>query len=89
MLAKWIDSHPERRKLGNGYYAILAFITKFSYAIATLITFPLIEVPSFSTPKNIEITLRVVYCVLPCAFKIIAALIIFVWYKINNSKILT
>lgn len=79
LLAKWIDSYPERRELGNGYYAILAFIGKFSFAIATIISFPLISYSSHTI--NLEMALRLVYCILPCLAKFLAALIILIWYK--------
>ncbi|MED7788526.1 MFS transporter [Francisella sp. 19X1-34] len=78
LLAKWIDSYPERRELGNGYYAILAFIGKLSFAIATIITFPII---SYSTPENLDTILRLIYCILPCLAKVLAALIILIFYK--------
>lgn len=81
LLAKWIDSYPERKELGNGYYAMLTFIAKFSYAIATIITFPIINSSFASDSDNLEISLRFVYCVLPCLCKLIAAAIIFSWYK--------
>ncbi|AEB28748.1 MFS transporter [Francisella hispaniensis] len=81
LLAKWIDSCPERKELGNGYYAILAFIAKFSYAIATVITFPLINTSFSSDIDNLNIVLKFIYCVLPCIMKLSAALIIFIWYK--------
>ncbi|WP_191092466.1 MFS transporter [Francisella sp. XLW-1] len=81
LLAKWIDSYPERKELGNGYYAMLAFITKFSYAIATIITFPLINSSFSSNTENLEISLRFIYCVLPCLCKLLATGIIFLWYK--------
>ncbi|WP_325073229.1 MFS transporter [Francisella tularensis] len=81
LLAKWIDNYPERKELGNGYYALLAFIAKFSYAIATLITLPLIDSSYSTDPDNLNMILRIVYCVLPCIMKLSAALIIFIWYK--------
>ncbi|MBK2239624.1 hypothetical protein IBE03_03365, partial [Francisella tularensis] len=81
LLDKWIDNYPERKELGNGYYALLAFIAKFSYAIATLITLPLIDSSYSTDPDNLNMILRIVYCVLPCIMKLSAALIIFIWYK--------
>ncbi|AJI57540.1 major Facilitator Superfamily protein [Francisella philomiragia] len=81
LLAKWIDSYPERKELGNGYYAMLTFIAKFSYAIATIITFPIINSSFASDSANLEISLRFVYCILPCLFKLVAAGVIFLWFR--------
>ncbi|AHB98433.1 hypothetical protein [Francisella orientalis] len=60
---------------------MLTFIAKFSYAIATIITFPIINSSFASDSANLKIALRFVYCVLPCLCKLIAAAIIFLWYK--------
>lgn len=64
LLAKWIDN-PNRRELGNGYYAILAFIGKFCFALATIIALPILNTQiNSSSTSNLEVTIKIVYCVL-------------------------
>lgn len=68
LLAQFID-HPKRRHLGNGFYALLAFIGKFSFALATLIALSLLEKSTLSI-----LTIKILYCLLPCFFKLLAAI---------------
>ncbi len=81
LLAKWIDSN-NRRSLGNGYYAMFAFIGKFCFALATIVALPLLQTQlSSSSIQNLEYTIKVVYCVIPCVVKFIAMLILILWSK--------
>jgi len=86
LLAKWIDCD-ERRNLGNGYYAILAFLGKFCFALATIIALPLLNSQLENSSDNLEITLKIIYCIMPCIAKLVAAVILFIWYK--KSKYLS
>ena len=80
LLAKWIDCD-NRRKLGNGYYAILAFLGKFCFALATIIALPLLNHQLNSPNGNINLTLQIIYCIFPCTAKLAAAIVLFIWYK--------
>ncbi|MFC4892833.1 MFS transporter [Pseudofrancisella aestuarii] len=81
LLAKWIDN-PKRRELGNGYYAILAFIGKFCFALATIIALPILNTQiNSSSTSNLEVTIKIVYCVFPCIAKFSAAIVLLLWYK--------
>lgn len=85
LLAKWIDCD-ERKKLGNGYYAILAFLGKFCFALATIIALPLLNSQLESSSNHLEIILKIIYCVMPCIAKLGAAIVLFIWFKDSNLK---
>ncbi|MFT4693887.1 MAG: GPH family glycoside/pentoside/hexuronide:cation symporter [Francisella sp.] len=80
LLAKWIDCD-KRRNLGNGYYALLAFLGKFCFALATIIALPLLNHQLNSADGNIRLTLQIIYCIFPCIAKLAAAVVIFIWYR--------
>lgn len=80
LLAKWIDCK-ERKNLGNGYYAILAFLGKFCFALATIIALPLLNSQLNSPNGDIQTTLKVIYCIFPCIAKLGAAIVLFIWIK--------
>jgi Na+/melibiose symporter-like transporter len=83
LLAKWIDCD-KRRNLGNSYYAILAFMGKFCFALATIIALPILNSQLNSSGDNLEITLKFIYCIMPCLAKSAAAIVILIWYKNTN-----
>jgi Na+/melibiose symporter-like transporter len=80
LLAKWIDCK-ERKNLGNGYYAILAFLGKFCFALATIIALPILNSQLNTTNADITLTLKIIYCVFPCIAKLLAAVVLLVWYR--------
>ncbi|TNF69753.1 MAG: sugar:cation symporter [Gammaproteobacteria bacterium] len=81
LLAKWIDE-PRRVHLGNGYYALLSFIGKFSFAIATVITLPWLELDFNAVTILDKVTLiKVLYCLMPILFKLIGVCILIAWLK--------
>ncbi|MGQ4004644.1 MFS transporter [Francisellaceae bacterium CB52] len=84
LLAKWIDCE-KRRNLGNGYYAILAFLGKFCFALATIITLPLLNSQLDNSSENLETTLKIIYCAMPCIAKLGAAIVLFIWFKTKNK----
>ena len=83
LLAKWIDCD-KRKSLGNGYYAILAFLGKFCFALATIIALPILNHQLNSVNGNVDLTLKIIYCMFPCIAKLAAAMVILVWYKKSN-----
>ncbi|QLE78309.1 MFS transporter [Francisella sp. Scap27] len=84
LLAKWIDCK-ERKNLGNGYYAILAFLGKFCFALATIIALPLLNSQLNNSDNHLEIILKIIYCLFPCIAKLSAAVVLFIWYRKINS----
>ncbi len=80
LLAKWIDCK-ERKNLGNGYYAILAFLGKFCFALATIIALPLLNSQLNRSSEHLEVTLKIIYCIFPCIAKLGAAVLLFMWIK--------
>ena len=81
LLAKWIDTE-NRRGLGNGYYAILAFIGKFCFALATIIALPILNTKiNSSNIESLNITVKIIYCIMPCVAKSCAAITLFLWVK--------
>lgn len=79
LLAEWIDT-PDRQKLGNGFYAIFAFIGKFCFALATILALPLIN-SYLSSPTELTIVIKTIYCVFPCIAKGSAAIILIIWFR--------
>jgi GPH family glycoside/pentoside/hexuronide:cation symporter len=85
LLAKWIDCD-QRKNLGNGYYAILAFLGKFCFSLATIIVLPLLNSQLENPNGSLEIILKIIYCILPCIAKFSAAIVLFIWYKKTKLK---
>lgn len=81
LLANFIDN-PKRAKLGNGFYSLLAFLSKFSFALATIISLPLLQLSlSENTPITPIVTIKIIYCIIPCILKFMATLILWRWEK--------
>lgn len=80
LLAQWIDTK-ERNPLGNGYYALLSFIGKFSFALATIVTLPWLDVQIAINTVDLSnvILIKVLYCLLPCLIKAAALISLFIW----------
>ena len=83
-LAIWLDKQ-DNRKLANGYYAFLAFLSKLSLAIATVICLPILQKSGFNTnaqnSPHVLLIITLLYTVLPCLFKGSAAIILTFWKK--------
>jgi len=86
LVAEFID-HPKRSKLGNGFYALLAFISKFSFALATIISLPFLQMSlSGESAVGPIMTVKIIYCALPCILKLLATFMLWRWEQCGAQK---
>jgi GPH family glycoside/pentoside/hexuronide:cation symporter len=88
LVAEFID-HPKRSKLGNGFYALLAFLSKFSFALATIVSLPFLQM-SLADGSSVgpAMTVKWIYCALPCVLKFIATIMLWRWEKCGAQTVL-